>query len=69
MKKTFIQKIFFVLNLVFFVLKSVVFPLLIAVSFILHFLQLVCGMAQFYITDVRLDFLEDRGLNFIYIYI
>ena len=51
-----------------FVLKSVVLPLLVAIIFILHLLQLASGMAQFYFTGVHLECLEGRGLKFIYIY-
>ena len=48
-----------------FVLKSVIFPLLVAVSLILHLQQLVGGMAEFYFTGAYLEFLEGSSLNFL----
>ena len=65
MKKIFMQKIFVVLKLgaYYFEISSFSSPGCF-ISFILHLMQLVCGMAQFYFIGALLEFLEGRGLKF-----
>ena len=68
MKEMFIQKKFTVLKLSAFCFEISSFSSpSYCISFILHLLQLVCGIqsvAQFYFTGAYLEFLEGRGLNF-----
>ena len=64
-EKIFIQKIFVVLKLSAFCFEISSFSSPgCCISLILHLLQLVCGMAQFYFTGGHLEYLERRHLNF-----
>ena len=68
MNEIFIQKILIVLKLSAFYLEISSFSSPgCCIGFILHLLQLVCGiqsMSQLYFTGAHLEFIVGRGLNF-----